>query len=68
MNNNRRAGNDTLIIIYVLVGNNFYRKTAEFQVMLWFYFLFLVFVDQSVTKSNIVCKLTAALLYDLFLT
>jgi hypothetical protein len=55
LNNNRRAGSDTLIIVYVFV-------------MMWFYLFFLVFVDQSVTNSHIVCKLTAAFLYYLFLT
>lgn len=54
LNNNRRAGKDTFIIAYVLV-------------MLVFYFLFLVFIDQSVTHSAVFCKLTAAFLYFLFL-
>jgi hypothetical protein len=53
INNSRRK--DTFILICYVVC------------MLLFYFLFLVFIDQKVTGSAVFCKLTAALLYCLFL-
>ncbi|KAI6197781.1 hypothetical protein M3Y94_01265300 [Aphelenchoides besseyi] len=55
LNNSLRPSADSFIVLYVCI-------------MLLFYLLFLVFVDQSLTGSHIVCKLSAAVLYDLFLT
>jgi hypothetical protein len=53
-NNSQRSGSGLIIVCYVIC-------------MVMFYFLFLIFIDQKVTGSAIFCKLTAALLYYLFL-
>ncbi|KAI6172743.1 hypothetical protein M3Y98_01007300 [Aphelenchoides besseyi] len=55
LNNSLRPSADSFITLYVCV-------------MLLFYLIFLIFVDESFIRSRIVCKLSAAVLYDLFLT
>ncbi|KAI6231588.1 hypothetical protein M3Y95_00397700 [Aphelenchoides besseyi] len=60
--------------ILIRMLNNTYRPTADsfivfyVCVMLLFYLIFIVLIDQSTTGSRLVCKLTAAVLYNLFLT